>query len=115
MNKHHYHRKEDTGKIELQKIMIFLNNNNYHYQNIYESTIQGYSIGEFKKHISYTDKEGNWINDRYIKIYIEYHDDYDYEHNNKDKNGENVFNKQNSEKFIKNLINECCEPYDIKM
>ena len=35
----------------------------------------------FKKHITYTDKEGNWINDRYIKIYIEYHDDYDYEHN----------------------------------
>ena len=62
----------------MEKLLEFLNNNDYHYKNVHKTIQYGYSLVEFKKEISYTDKSGNWINDRHIKIYVEYDDDFDY-------------------------------------
>ena len=115
MDKQPSDRYEDTGKIELEKLLSFLNENNYKYKDVRKTIHYGYSIAVFKKDISYSEKSGNWINDRHIKIYVEYDDDFDYKNIHvKDKNEDSQFNHKKSQKFIKNILNKEYDNEDTK-
>ena len=96
--------KEDTGKIELERILNCLKQNNYEFRHLSETNMYGHMIANFKKYISYSDKNGNCINDHYIKIKIEFSTDYDYKNNYNDDNDEFIFDIVKGENFIQNLM-----------
>jgi hypothetical protein len=99
-----------TGIIELQRILKCMKENKYDYT---DSLDQGEFTGcyklDFVKEIMYSDKEGNYINDRRIKVTIEFDTSYDFK-NEYDINGdfdhENGKNKKKAKLFIKNLMND---------
>jgi len=111
MEKHKYDRDEDTGKLELDKVIKFLKDNGYKYIDVRPAEycryiVYGSVIADFEKEITYTDKIGNWINDRNIKISIEIDDDFDYKNISDDPDYEKVFDHSKANKFINDLLNE---------
>ena len=101
----------DTGKIELKRILNCMKENKYHQS---DSLDAGEYAGcyklDFIKEIMYSDKEETYINDRRIKVTIEFDTSYDYKTEyNKDRNGDfdyNDKNAKNAQKFIKKLMND---------
>jgi hypothetical protein len=60
-------------------------------------------IASFSKDIRYSDKDGNYINDRFIKIKIEFDSDFDYTNNYNNISGDFVFDSIKGTTFIKSL------------
>jgi len=107
----------DTGKIELERILKCMKENKYEYT---DSLNRGEFTGcyklDFVKEIMYSDKEGTYINDRHIKVTIQFDTSFDYKTEyNKDINGDFDYddynNKKKAQKFIKKLMNDT---YDSK-
>lgn len=104
-------RGPDTGKIELQRILNCMKENKYHSTDSLDAGDFGgcYKL-DFVKEIMYSDKEGTYINDRRIKVTIEFDTSYDYKTKyNKDRNGDFDYNGENAkkaQKFIKKLMND---------
>jgi hypothetical protein len=96
--------EEDTGKKELQKIINCLKANNYNFEDLEQTKSHGYMIANFKKDIKYTDRSGNDINDRYIKIKIEFDSDFDYKTNYKNGEGDSVFDSKKGNEFIEKIL-----------
>jgi hypothetical protein len=106
---------QDTGIIELQRILKCMKENKYDYTDSLDKGEFGgcYKL-DFVKEIMYSDKLGNYINDRRIKVTIEFDTSYDHENEYKDKKGDFDYNKKNEVKaknFIKKLMNDT---YDSK-
>ena len=95
---------EDTGKKELEKIFTCLKENEYSFEDLEQADMDGYMIANFTKDIKYTDKNGNNINDRYIKIKIEFDSDFDYKNTYKDTDGEFSFDSDKGIEFVKKLL-----------
>ena len=94
----------DTGKIELERIINCLKENHYEFEDLEESRYQGFMVANFKKDINYSDIEGNYINDRHIRITIEFDSDFDYNNTYKDREGDFVFDSEKGEQFIQQLL-----------
>jgi hypothetical protein len=90
---------EETGKNELQEILNCLRVKGYDDFTVEEAGVDGYFIANFKKDIKYSDKHGEYINDRYITIKIEFDRDFDY------KNEDIDYDINNAENFVDKLIN----------
>ena len=115
MDKHEFDRKEDTGKIELQSIIDFLIKTGYQFESSRDSSsYYQHSVASFTKDIKYTDKYGDWINDRHIRIKIEYDNDFDYKHIKKDVHGYYYDSYKRCE-FIEDLVNNTYDdvPYEL--
>jgi len=95
---------EDTGKKELKKIFTCLKKNEYSFKDLEQADMDGYMIANFTKDIKYTDKNENYINDRYIKIKIEFDSDFDYKNTYKDNYGEFSFDSDKGIEFVKKLL-----------
>ena len=66
----------DTRKIELKKIIKCLKQNGYDFHGLAETDKDGSKFAIFKKDIdAYDDEDGNYINDRDIRIEIEFDSD----------------------------------------
>ena len=78
MDKHMIERDEYTGINEINKILRFLCINNYEYNREYSNKV------DFEKKISFTNTDGDWINERKLKITIEYENDIKLEKNKND-------------------------------
>ena len=104
MERNDAQRGPDTGKIELKRILDCLKKNGYAYEDLEESNFNGFMIANFKKDIQYSDLEGNYINDRHIKIQIEFDSDFDYQTSYKDRDDEFLFDNDKGERFIKKLF-----------
>jgi len=101
----------DTGKIELQRIINCMKENKYNYTDSLDAgEYSGYYNLIFEKEIMYSDKEGTYINDRHIKVTIQFDTSYDYKTEyNKDRNGDFKYNDENAKKakkFIKKIMND---------
>lgn len=98
----------DTGKIELQRIINCMRENNYEYiDSLDKGDFYGCYKLNFVKEIKYSDKEGTYINDRRIKITIEFDTSFDYKSEYTNTNGDFIYNNINSDKahyFIKQII-----------
>jgi hypothetical protein len=96
--------REDTGKKELEKIFTCLKENEYKFEDLEKADMEGYIIANFTKDINYTDKAGNYINDRYITIKIEFDSYFDYKNNYRDTNDEFSFENDKGTEFVKKLL-----------
>jgi hypothetical protein len=101
----------DTGKIELQRIINCMKENKYEYTDDLEpGKFDGCYNLNFKKEIMYSDKEGTYINDRHIKVTIEFDTSFDYKNEYiKDRNGDFNYNNENAGKahhFIQQIIDD---------
>ena len=66
----------DTRKIELKKIIKCLKQNGYDFKGLAETDKNGSKFAIFKKDIpDYDDEDGNYIDDRFIEIEIEFDSD----------------------------------------
>jgi hypothetical protein len=102
---------EDTGKIELQRILNCLKDNKYEYMDSLEpGKFDGCYNVKFKKDIMYSDKEGTYINDRHINVTIEFDTSFDYKTEYiKDRNGDFQYNSKNADKaqqFIEQVMDD---------
>lgn len=98
-------RGTDTGKIELERIINCLKDNSYVYEGLEDSDeMQRCMVANFEKEIMYTDVEGNYINDRRIKIKIEFDSEFDYKKSYKNRDGDYVFNYIRGDNFIRKLL-----------
>ena len=99
----------DTGEIELQRIIIFMKENKYEYIELLDQgEFDGCYNLHFKKDIMYSDKEGTYINDRRIKVTIEFDTSFDYKTEYNNMNGDFIYNNMNANKahhFIQQIIN----------
>ena len=98
----------DTGKIKLENIINCLKENDYAFkdlEDLEEAETYGSMVAIFKKVIKYSDKDGNDIDDRFIKIKIEFDSDFDYKNDYKDTDGDFEFNRDKGIQFIKKLFN----------
>lgn len=105
----------DTGKRELQRIINCMKENKYEYdESLYAGKYEGYYKLNFVKQINYSDIEGTNINDRRIKVTIEFDTSFDYETEYK-KNIDGDFfyddntNANKAYKFIKQIIDNTCK------
>jgi len=98
----------DTGKIELQRIIDCMKENKYKYiESLDKGEYNGCYKLNFVKQIDYSDKEGTNINDRRIKVTIEFDTSFDYKTEYTDANGDFIYNNKTLKKahyFIKQII-----------
>ena len=98
-------RGPDTGKIELERIIDCLKDNNYVYGGLEDSDeTEGFMFAKFNKHMKYSDVEGNAVNDRHIQIKIEFDSEFDYKKSYKNRDGDYVFNYIRGDNFIRKLL-----------
>ena len=72
-------RDEYTGIAELNKLIDFFNKNDYEYIREGYTKLNKNSnthVVDFIKEISFTNKEGSWIDEKYIKISIEFNNEF---------------------------------------
>jgi hypothetical protein len=102
----------DTGKIELQRIIKCMKENKYEYDenNLEAGVFDGCYTLHFVKQIDYSDTEGTNINDRRIKVTIEFDTSFDYETKYQtNKHGDFIYNNinnSNARNFITSLENK---------
>jgi hypothetical protein len=106
------HRGPDTGKIELERILDCLRENHYEFEDVEESSTYGFMVANFEKDIEFSDRIGNYINDRHIKIKIEFDSDFDYNNTYQDEEGDFVFDSEKGEQFIQQLLDNDYAPYN---
>lgn len=95
---------EKTGKKELEKVINNLKQNGYEYNDVMPSDdMTGYYIANFKKSIQYTNVTGEFINDRHIKVSVEFDRDYDYNNIVHREDDSPVYNDEQADEFIQNL------------
>lgn len=75
MDKEENFRDADTNIIEIKRLLKYLLTNGYEYKETREAIDSSFVypddiIADFSKEISYTDTDGNWINDSSIKVSI---------------------------------------------
>lgn len=105
----------DTGKIELERILNCMKENKYERNDsLAEGEVDGCYKLNFVKEIMYSDTKGTYINDRRIKVTIEFDTSFDFNTEYKYKNGDFNYNTKNSEK-AQNFINQITDgTYDSK-
>lgn len=92
----------DTGKIELQRIINCMKENKYNYTgSLDEGEYSGYYKLDFLKEIMYSDIKGNYINDRHIKVTIEFDTSFDYK---TEYNEDFDYNSEKAQMFIDKII-----------
>jgi hypothetical protein len=101
------HPGPDTGKIELQRIINCMKENKYNYTgSLDEGEYSGCYNLIFEKKIMYSDKEETYINDRRIKVTIEFDTSFDYKTEYNEDFEYNSENAKKAQKFIKKIMND---------
>jgi hypothetical protein len=95
---------EDTGKLELEKIIDCLKQNHYEFEGLKSARMDGFMIADFKKDIAYSNAEGEYINDSYIKVTIEFDSGFDYKNSYRDSEKEFTYDPEKGNDFIDKLI-----------
>ena len=99
---------EDTGKIEMERIIKCLQENNYTLKNVTKAKFEyGHMVAKFEKDINYSDAEGCWINDRQLEISIKFDCDFDYQTNYKTgEEGDVEVDTSKGYTFIKKIMDD---------
>jgi hypothetical protein len=116
MDKEDGSRKVDTNMIEIKRLLNYLLTNGYEFKGTREAIDGRYiypddAIASFSKKISYTDTDGNWINDSSIKVSIQFEKRADYKNfeKNKDEDEDDIYIGE-PDTFITGLIEEIKDP-----
>ena len=114
MDKEESSRKVDTNIIEIKRLLNFLLTNGYEFEGTREAIDGRYiypddAIASFSKEISYTDTDGNWINDSGIKVSIQFEKRADYTNFEKNEDEDDIYIGE-PDTFITGLIEEIKDP-----
>ena len=112
MDKEEGSREVDTNMIEIKRLLNYLLTNGYEFNGTRKAIDGRYiypddAIASFSKEISYTDTDGNWINDSGIKVSIQFEKRADYK--NFKKNEDDIYIGEPNT-FITGLIEEIKDP-----
>jgi len=107
-------READTNIIEIKRLLNYLLTNGYEFEGTREAIDGRYNypddaIASFSKKISYTDTDGNWINDSGIKVSIQFEKRADYTNFKKNEDEDDIYIGE-PDTFITGLIEEIKEP-----
>ena len=110
MDKEEGFREVDTNMIEIKRLLNFLLTNGYEFERTQEAIDGNISypddaIASFSKKISYTDTDGNWINDSGIKVSIQFEKRADYKNFKKNEDEDDIYIGE-PDTFIEDLIEE---------
>ena len=114
MDKEEDFRKADTNMIEIKRLLNYLLTNGYEFKGTQKAIDGRYNypddaIASFSKKISYTDTDGNWINDSGIKVSIQFEKRADYTNFKKNEDEDDIYIGEPNT-FITGLIEEIKEP-----
>ena len=114
MDKKEGFRKVDTNAIEIKRLLKYLLTKGYTFEGTREAFDGKYnypeeSIASFSKELSYTDTDGNWINDSGIKVSIQFEKRADYKNFEKNEDEDDIYIGE-PETFITGLIEEIKDP-----
>jgi hypothetical protein len=114
MDKEDGFREADTNMIEIKRLLNYLLTNGYEFEGTREAIDGRYNypddaIASFSKKISYTDTDGNWINDSGIKVSIQFEKRADYKSFEKNKDEDDIYIGE-PDTFIRDLIEEIKDP-----
>ena len=114
MDKKEGSRKADTNMIEIKRLLNYLLTNGYEFEGTQEAIDGRYNypddaIAIFSKKISYTDTDGNWINDSGTKVSIQFEKRADYTNFEKNEDEDDIYIGE-PDTFITGLIEEIKEP-----
>jgi hypothetical protein len=119
MDKEERSREADTNMIEIKRLLNYLLTNDYEFNGTREANDGMYdypddAIASFSKKLSYTDTDGNLINDSDIKVSIQFEKRADYENIKKNEYEDNTYIGK-PDTFIRGLIEEIKGPkYSIR-
>lgn len=110
MDKEDKFREADTNMIEIKRLLNYLVTNGYEFKETREAFDDKYqypddAIAFFSKKLSYSDTEGNWINDSGIKVSIQFETRADYKNFEKNEDEDNIYIGE-PDTFITGLIEE---------
>jgi len=85
--------------IEIKRLLNYLVTNGYEFKETREAFDDRYqypddAIAFFSKKLSYSDTEGNWINDSGIKVSIQFETRADYKNFEKNADEDNILENQ---------------------
>jgi hypothetical protein len=114
MDKEEGSRDPDTNIIEIKRLLNYLLTNGYEFEGTREVIDGRYNypddaIASFSKELSYTDTDGNWINDSGIKVSIQFEKRADYKNFEKNKDEDDIYIGE-PDTFITGLIEEIKDP-----
>ena len=114
MDKEEGSRKVDTNMIEIKRLLNYLLTNGYEFEETREAIDGRYiypddAIARFSKKLSYTDTDGNWINDSGIKVSIQFEKRADYKNFEKNEDKDDIYIGE-PDTFITGLIEEIKDP-----
>ena len=114
MDKEEGSRNVDTNIIEIKRLLNCLLTNGYEFEGTREAIDGRYiypddAIASFSKEISYTDTDGNWINDSGIKVSIQFEKRADYTNFEKNEDEDDIYIGE-PDTFITGLIEEIKDP-----
>ena len=100
---------ETKGVEELNKVLQCLKINGYEYIGTSESSDSGMSVAEFKKDVSFTTATGEYHNDSFIKVNVEFDDFFDHKNMGTEDHDDPDYLKYDAEKsdvFVQSLLDE---------
>lgn len=114
MDKEEEFRGVNTNIIEIKRLLNCLLTNGYEFEGTREAIDGRYiypddAIASFSKKISYTDTDGNWINDSGIKVSIQFEKRADYTNFEKNEDEDDIYIGE-PDAFITGLIEEIKDP-----
>ena len=114
MDKEEGSRKADTNMIEIKRLLNYLLTNGYEFNGTRKAIDGRYiypdeAIASFSKELSYTDTDGNWINDSGIKVSIQFEKRADYKNFEKNEDEDDIYIGE-PDTFITGLIEEIKNP-----
>jgi hypothetical protein len=98
---------EDKPDVEIRKILQCLKANGYEFEGVEDSADHyGAMNASFKKNTSFSESDGNYVNDSLIKVKIQFDSRMDYKNSYENEDGDYEPDIVQGEKFIETILSE---------
>ena len=97
---------EDTADFEIKQILQCLKTNGYELEGIEDSDeMQGNMCATFRKDVQFSEMNGNYVNDSFIKIKVDFDSRFDYKNIVRDEeDGDYIYDENKAHDFIEKLM-----------
>jgi hypothetical protein len=96
-----------TADFEIKQIIQCLRTNGYELEDIEESDeMEGNMCATFRKDVDFSEMNGNYVNDSFIKIKVDFDSRFDYKNILEDEeDGTYIYDENKAHSFITKLMN----------
>ena len=97
----------DKPDVEIRKILQCLKANGYEFEDVEDSADHyGVMNASFKKNTSFSESDGNYVNDSFIQVKIQFDSRMDYKNSYENEDGDYEPDIVQGERFIETILSE---------